>query len=136
MAPLVATFTSFSQGLDTVMHCSSRKETMASAAEPWQPSRLIPVSGLSGADEQERRGASAFLAVLGSVKEFGRAVTSRLGAPAGIIDTFIEVPFLLGEANYRPDGLIRVSRGQRDWTTGVIRCGRSARAEHTEAGGP
>jgi hypothetical protein len=43
--------------------------------EGWEAARLIPVSGINGADEQERRGVSALLAVLGSVKEFGRAIT-------------------------------------------------------------
>ena len=41
-------------------------------AEHWQEARLIPVSGIKGAQEQERRAASALLAVLSAVKEFGR----------------------------------------------------------------
>jgi len=89
---------------------------MAVVDEKWQPARLFPITGIGGADEQERRGCSAFLAVLQSVREFGRAITARCGAPAGTIETFIEVPFTLGEAKYRPDGLIRVSRGQKSWT--------------------
>jgi len=89
---------------------------MADPDETWQPARLFPVTGIGGADEQERRGCSAFLAVLQSVREFGRALTQRCGAPAGTIETFIEVPFTLGEAKFRPDGLIRVSRGQKSWT--------------------
>lgn len=94
--------------------------------EPWQPARLIPVTGLGGADEQERRGSSAFLAVLQSVREFGRAITSMLGAPTGTIETFIEVPFLLGDQKYRPDGLIRVRRGKREWTALVeVKTGRN-----------
>ena len=83
--------------------------------ETWQPARLIPVTGMTGADEQERRGSSAFLAVLSSVREFGRDVTALVGAPAGQIETFIEVPFTLGDQRYRPDGLIRVTRGKRSW---------------------
>jgi hypothetical protein len=99
---------------------------MASIDEAWQPARIIPVTGLTGADEQERRGCSAFLAVLGSVREFGRAITARFGAPAGIIETFIEVPFKLGDAPYRPDGLIRVRRGQREWVALVeVKTGRN-----------
>jgi hypothetical protein len=81
----------------------------------WEPARLIPISGINGADEQERRGTSALLAVLVSVKEFGRALTVPFGAPAGIIETYIEVPFKLGENKHRPDGLIRVSRGSKTW---------------------
>lgn len=82
----------------------------------WQPSRLIPVSGLSAAPEQERRGASALLAVMQSVKEYGRTILSLFGAPNGTITTFIEVPFELGGKHYRPDGLIQVSRGAKVWT--------------------
>jgi hypothetical protein len=71
---------------------------------------------MGGADEQERRGCSAFLAVTQSVKEFGRALTNRCGAPAGTLETFIEVPFELGGSQFRPDGLIRVTRGKTVWT--------------------
>jgi hypothetical protein len=39
-----------------------------------------------------------------------------LGAPAGTVEAYIEVPFLLGENKYYPDGLIRVARGGRTWT--------------------
>jgi hypothetical protein len=87
---------------------------------------LIPVSGISGPDEQERRGSSALLAVIDSVKEFGRALTVPLGSPAGVISTFIEVPFNLGEKHLRPDGLIRVKRGSRNWTALVeVKTGRN-----------
>lgn len=92
----------------------------------WQQARLIPVSGISGADEQERRGASALLAVLSSVREFGRAITGLLGAPGGTVETFIEVPFDLGGREVRPDGLIRVSRGKQTWTALVeVKTGRN-----------
>lgn len=84
--------------------------------ESWNAARLIPTSGISGADEQERRATSALLAVLSAVKEFGRTVLSPLGAPSGQVDCYIEVPFKAGEATVYPDGLIRVSRGQRSWT--------------------
>jgi hypothetical protein len=83
--------------------------------EKWQPARLFPITGIGGADEQERRGCSALLAVVQSVHEFGRALTMRCGAPAGSIETFIEVPFTLNGADFRPDGLIRVTRGQKSW---------------------
>ena len=48
----------------------------------WERARLFPVSGIGGADEQERRAASALLAVMQSVREFGRAITVPMGAPA------------------------------------------------------
>lgn len=84
--------------------------------ETWHAARLIPTSGINGPDEQERRATSALLAVLSSVKEFGRALTVPLGAPAGRVDAYIEVPFLVGDREVRPDGLLRVARGQKVWT--------------------
>jgi hypothetical protein len=78
--------------------------------------RLIPTSGILGAEEQEGRATSALLAVMSAVREFGRALLSPLGAPAGQVKTFIEVPFLMGGRRIVPDGLIRVSRGSRTWT--------------------
>lgn len=40
-----------------------------------------------------------------------QTLLTPLGAPAGKAETFIEVPFLLGDKKCYPDGLIRVSRG-------------------------
>ncbi len=92
----------------------------------WEPARLIPVSGIKGSDEQERRGVSALLAVLESVREFGRALTGPLGAPSGAISTFIEVPFEVAGRNVRPDGLIRIKRGGTSWTALVeVKTGRN-----------
>ena len=84
--------------------------------ETWLAARLIPTSGINGAEEQERRATSALLAVMSAVREFGRVLTQSLGAPAGTVQTFIEVPFKLGTQQLFPDGLIRVTRGQRQWT--------------------
>ena len=86
------------------------------AEENWHEARLIPTSGINGAEEQERRATSALLAVLGAVKEFGRSFVSNFGAPAGTMTCFIEVPFPLGEQRLYPDGLIRVTRGTKTWT--------------------
>ncbi|MEV1057391.1 hypothetical protein AB0I92_09070 [Micromonospora chalcea] len=61
--------------------------------ETWLAARLIPTSGINGAEEQERRATSALLAVMSSVREFGRVLTQSVGAPAGVVQTFIEVPF-------------------------------------------
>lgn len=84
--------------------------------DAWLAARLIPTSGINGAEEQERRATSALLAVMSAVREFGRVLTQPFGAPAGTVETFIEVPFKVGERQLFPDGLIRVSRGQRRWT--------------------
>lgn len=86
------------------------------AEEAWHEARLIPTSGISGPEEQERRATSALLAVMASVREFGRVMTQPFGAPAGALRTYIEVPFMLGDSRIYPDGLIRVSRGGRSWT--------------------
>lgn len=86
------------------------------AEDHWQPSRLIPTSGISGPDEAERRATSALLAVMEAVREFGTAIVKPLGAPAGNITTFIEVPFKLGDATVIPDGLVQTSRGTKSWT--------------------
>ena len=86
------------------------------AEESWHEARLIPTSGINGADEQERRATSALLAVLSAVKEFGRGIVKPLGAPAGTLETYIEVPFALGDQRLYPDGLIRVTRGKTTWT--------------------
>jgi hypothetical protein len=88
------------------------------AEENWQPARLIPTSGISGPDEQETRATSALLAVLPVVRDFSSALLRPFGAPAGAIETFIEVPLLHADGRtVRPDGLIQISRGQRSWTT-------------------
>ena len=85
-------------------------------AEHWQEARLIPVSGIKGAQEQERRAASALLAVLSAVKEFGREILRPLGAPAGAVSTYCEVPFEVNGKKVRVDGLIRVRRARAEWT--------------------
>lgn len=82
----------------------------------WNTARLIPTSGINGPEEQERRATSALLAVMSAVKEFGRTLTQPLGAPAGQLETFIEVPFDLNGKRIFPDGLIRARRGSKSWT--------------------
>ena len=92
----------------------------------WRQARLIPTSGINGAQEQERRATSALLAVMSAVKEFGRSLTKGLGAHAGEIETFIEVEFDLDGKKVIPDGLIRVTRGSRVWTALVeVKTGRN-----------
>lgn len=95
--------------------------------EPWHEARLIPTSGIAGAEEQERRATSALLAVMGVVKEFSRTLLAPLGAPSGSVETFIEVPFAHGERRVYPDGLIRVTRGAKTWTALLeVKTGRNA----------
>ena len=82
----------------------------------WQAARLFPVAGIGSGEEQERRATSALLAVMSIVREFGVALTAKCGAPRGTLTTFVEVPFGQAEEAYRPDGVIQVSRGQKQWT--------------------
>jgi hypothetical protein len=92
----------------------------------WEQARLFPVSGIGGADEQERRATSALLAVVGSVREFGRAMTVPFGAPAGRLSAYIEVQLKDGDKRLRPDGVIRVQYGRRAWTALVeVKTGRN-----------
>jgi hypothetical protein len=63
---------------------------------------------------------------MGAVKEFSKAILGPLGAPAGHVETYIEVPFVLGDRKCYPDGLIRVSRGTKSWTALVeVKTGRN-----------
>jgi len=84
--------------------------------EKWPVARLIPISSASGVEAQERRLASALLAVMSSVPEFGYALLKPLGAPVGKIETFIEVPFKMGDRAIRPDGVITVTRAGKSWS--------------------
>lgn len=85
-------------------------------AETWQAARLFSISGVGTAEEQEKRATSALLATMTAVPAFGRALTSRFGAPAGAVETYLEVPFTLGESTVYPDGVLRVARGAKRWT--------------------
>lgn len=82
----------------------------------WQVARLFPVAGIGSGEEQERRATSALLAVMSMVREFGAALTKHCGAPRGTLSTYVEVPFGQDEEAYRPDGVIQVTRGQKQWT--------------------
>lgn len=107
-----------------------------SEAPSWEPARLIPVSGIRSAEEQEHRATSALLAVLSAVDEFGFAFAKPFGAPKGKLETYIEVTFDLADGRaVRPDGLIRVTYGKRIWTALVeVKTGNnSLLREQTEA---
>lgn len=82
----------------------------------FQPARLIPVTGIKGALDQERRAASALLAVMQGVPELTIALLKDYGAIKGTVETYIEPEFKLGTKKVRPDGLIRITKGQKSWT--------------------
>jgi hypothetical protein len=83
--------------------------------ERWPVARLIPITSSTGVEAKERNAASALLAVLAHVDEFGRSLLKPLGAPAGKIEAFVETQFKLDGGTIRPDGLIGVSRAGRTW---------------------
>ena len=107
---------SSSSVLESLSNVIVTKGSRSMSEDNWPRARLIPTSGINGQEEAERRATSAVLAVLGSVREFGRAVLKPLGAPGGKVETFIEVPFKFGEQTVYPDGLIPVTRGSTTWT--------------------
>lgn len=91
-------------------------------AEEWREARLIPISGIKGAADQEARATSALLSVLSIVPSFAHAILKPCGASLGRvranIEAFTEVAFedKTNKRTPRPDGLIRVSRGRTTWT--------------------
>ena len=87
--------------------------------EQWPIARLIPISSASGIEAQERRAASALLAVLSAVPEFAHSLLRPLGAPKGKIQSFVEVPFKLNGRSIRPDGILVVTKGSKTWSAVV-----------------
>ena len=84
-------------------------------SEP-EAARLIPVSGISGQREAETRATSALLAVLSVVRPFSTSLLAPLGctrAKTARVEAFVEPSFDLGDKTLKPDGLIRVSVGNR-----------------------
>lgn len=73
------------------------------------------MTGIKGALDQERRATSALLAVLRIVPEFALHLLGPVGAPKGIVESFIEPEFKVGQKKIRPDGLILIKRGKREW---------------------
>ncbi|WP_040795690.1 TerD family protein [Nocardia higoensis] len=84
--------------------------------DTWQPARLFSVIGVGAGEEQERRATAALIATMQSVRPFARAICARIGAPAGLFEGFIEVPYERGESKVIPDAVLRVARGGRIWT--------------------
>jgi len=81
----------------------------------YQQARLIPVTGIKGDLDQERRATSALLAVLVGVPDLAKSLLKPLGAPVGKVETYIEPEFSVGEKRIRPDGLIAIERAGKKW---------------------
>ncbi|CAM3018455.1 TerD family protein [Prescottella defluvii] len=84
--------------------------------DTWQPARLFSVVGVGAGEEQERRATSALIATMQAVGPFARALCSRMGAPAGAFEGFVEVQYDHGDSKVIPDAVLKVSRGSRLWT--------------------
>ena len=81
----------------------------------FQKARLIPITGIKGAQDQEMRATSALLAIMKVVPELAHVLLAETGSPKGLIETYIEPEFKLGQKRIRPDGLIVISRGKKTW---------------------
>ncbi|MFF3326188.1 TerD family protein [Streptomyces sp. NPDC002889] len=102
---------------------AKKKITLPRSARPslaendsWRPARLFPAPSLKSDRERELRATSVLLSVMAEVPEFGRRLTAAFGAPAGRMQTFVEVTLPHGDSPKRPDGVIRVERAGKLWT--------------------
>jgi len=84
--------------------------------DAWAPARLLPTAGIRNQNEQERRAASALLAVMGAVPDFCHALLSGMKAPSGTISTYTELRFKDGDQKtHIPDGAVVIERGKKSW---------------------
>ncbi|GGW10767.1 stress response protein, TerZ- and CABP1 [Streptomyces libani subsp. rufus] len=102
---------------------AKRKITLPRAAkkslaehDSWREARLFPVSALKSDRDREARATSVLLSVMAQVPEFGRRLVAGFGAPAGRMETFVEVSLPHGDTPRRPDGVVRVERAGKLWT--------------------
>lgn len=85
--------------------------------DEWAPARLLPTAGIRNQTEQEKRAASALLAVMSAVPDFCHALLSRMGAYKGKISTYTELRFKDDEDRLHiPDGAIVIERGRKVWS--------------------
>ncbi|MDH6284827.1 TerD family protein [Prescottella agglutinans] len=84
--------------------------------DTWQPARLFSVVGVGAGEEQERRATSALIATMQAVRPFARALCTRVGAPVGAFEGYVEVQYERGETKVIPDAVLKVSRGSKLWT--------------------
>lgn len=90
--------------------------------ERWPAARLIPLTSDTGVEAKERNAASALLAVVSHVDEFGRSLLKPLGAPSGKIEAFVETQIKAENGKtIRPDGLIGVTRAGKTWWA-IVEC--------------
>lgn len=96
--------------------------------DDWTPARLLPTAGIRNQKEQERRGASALLAVMSAVPDFCYSLLSPMKAPKGAISTYTELRFKDGaDRLHIPDGAVVIERGKTRWSCLVeIKTGNAA----------
>lgn len=85
--------------------------------DEWVPARLLPTAGIRNQTEQEKRAASALLAVMSAVPDFCHALLAGMKAHKGKISTFTELRFRDEEERLHiPDGAVVIERGQKQWS--------------------
>ncbi len=84
--------------------------------DDWVAARLLPTAGIRNQNEQEKRAASALLAVMSAVPDFCHGLLTGMKAPKGAISTYTELRFK--DSNQRthiPDGAVVIERGKKRW---------------------
>jgi hypothetical protein len=61
--------------------------------DDWVSARLLPTAGIRNQNEQEKRAASALLAVMSAVPDFCHGLLSGMKVPKGTVSTFTELRF-------------------------------------------
>lgn len=88
-----------------------------SMQDDWVSARLLPTAGIRNQGEQERRAASALLAVMSAVPDFCHGLLAGMKAPKGKISTYTELRFKDEEEKLHiPDGAVVVERGKNRWS--------------------
>jgi hypothetical protein len=87
-----------------------------STQDDWVRARLLPTAGIRNQNEQEKRAASALLAVMSAVPDFCHGLLSGMKAPRGTVSTYTELRFKDGDQRtHIPDGAVIVERGKKRW---------------------
>lgn len=85
--------------------------------DKWEPARLLSTAGIRNQNEQERRAASALLAVMSAVPDFCNALLSGMRARKGSISTFTELRFKDEDDKLHiPDGAVVIEHGNNRWS--------------------
>jgi hypothetical protein len=84
--------------------------------DDWVPARLLPTAGIRNQNEQEKRAASALLAVMSAVPDLCHGLLSGMKAPKGAVSTYTELRFKdSDQRTHIPDGAVVIERGKKRW---------------------